>query len=520
MPLFAGDPSALLSPEALRRELQQAQDLLSATDRVVHALGRSTSDFSDVFDRVVESARRLCRADAVQLFLAECDGFRLAWHLGVSEEYAAFVEAQPLGSGRGSLVGRVAATRQTEQIKDVLADPHYAQQEAQALGGFRTIIGAPMVVTGRVVGVLSLWRARVDPFSQREANLLTSFSDQAAVAVRTVDLVQALEARSGELAAAHARSERLLTNVLPVPIADRLKDREDVIADRFEAASVLFADIVGFTGLSARLPPEQVVRLLDGLFSRLDGLVDEFEVEKIKTIGDAYMVAAGIPVPRADHAHVLARFALAAREDLAARNLTSDAPVQLRIGISSGPVVAGVIGRRRFLYDLWGDTVNTASRMESHGIPGRIQITDATRALLGEQFVCTDRGVIDLKGKGPTHTWILEDEQPPADVVEPAPPVDPAGPRQESPRKRLPPPAREASVVDIPARSSPLVQGQPVSPSRWRAGGGSTMKDVRCRLGWHRWVKRHAEGSQYVQCARCGKERVMGNLSGPFMGGG
>jgi class 3 adenylate cyclase len=430
MPLFAGDPSALLSPEALRRELGQAQDLLSATDRVVHALGRSTSDFSDVFDRVVESARRLCRADAVQLFLAEAGGFRLAWHVGVSEEYAAFVEARPLGSGRGSLVGRVAVTRHTEQIKDVLADPHYAQREAQALGGFRTIIGAPMVVTGRVVGVLSVWRARVDPFSQREANLLTSFADQAAVAVRTVELVRALEARSAE-AAAHARSERLLMNVLPVQIADRLKDREEVIADRFEGASVLFADIVGFTGLSARLPPEQVVRLLDGLFSRLDQLVDEFELEKIKTIGDAYMVAAGIPVPRADHAHVLARFALAAREDLATRNLTSDTPVQLRVGISSGPVVAGVIGRRRFLYDLWGDTVNTASRMESHGIPGRIQITDATRALLGEQFECTDRGVIDVKGKGPTHTWILQDERAPADGAEPVLPVnDPARPPQ------------------------------------------------------------------------------------------
>ena len=409
MPLFEGDPIALLSPETLRRELQQAQDLLTATDRVVHALGRSTSDFSDVFGTVVDGARRLCRADGVQLFLVDAGRFRLVSHAGVSEEYVALLEARPVTRGRGSLVGRVAATRHTEQIKDVLADPHYAQREAQALGGFRTIIGAPMLVAGVVVGVLSVWRTSVEPFSQHEANLLTSFAAQAAVAVQTAELVRALEARSAELAVAHERSERLLTNVLPVLIADRLKDREEVIADRFDTASVLFADIVGFTGLSARLAPEQVVRLLDGVFTRLDVLVDEFGLEKIKTIGDAYMVASGIPLPREDHAQVLARFALAARDELAEHSLTADVPVELRIGINSGPVVAGVIGRRRFLYDLWGDTVNTASRMESHGLPGQIQITTSTRDLLGDDFTCTERGVIDVKGKGPTRTWLLED---------------------------------------------------------------------------------------------------------------
>jgi len=212
------------------------------------------------------------------------------------------------------------------------------------------------------------------------------------------------------LAAEHARSARLLTNVLPVSIAERLKDREEVIADGVEGASVLFADIVGFTSLSAQRTPAEVVAMLNGVFTRLDALVDEFGLEKIKTIGDAYMVAAGIPVPREDHARVLARFALAARDELAEHNLTADVPVELRIGINSGPVVAGVIGRRRFLYDLWGDTVNTASRMESHGLPGQIQITAATRALLGYEFACTDRGVIDVKGKGPTRTWLLKAE--------------------------------------------------------------------------------------------------------------
>lgn len=213
------------------------------------------------------------------------------------------------------------------------------------------------------------------------------------------------------LAREHERSERLLTNVLPVPIAARLKDQQAVIADGVAGASVLFADIVGFTSLSAQLPPARVVAMLDDVFSRLDALVDAFGLEKIKTIGDAYMVAAGVPTPRPDHAPALARFALAAREAMAEYNRTSEARLALRIGINSGPMVAGVIGRRRFLYDLWGDAVNTASRMESHGLPGQIQISDATRDLLGEEFVCTERGIIDVKGKGPTHTWFLERER-------------------------------------------------------------------------------------------------------------
>ena len=209
-------------------------------------------------------------------------------------------------------------------------------------------------------------------------------------------------------------SDDLLHNILPEQIAARLKADSSMIADGVDSASVLFADIVGFTSLSARHSPERIVRMLDSVFTRLDALVDEFGLEKIKTIGDAYMVAAGIPTPREDHARVLARFALAARDELAEHNLTTDTPVQLRVGINSGPVVAGVIGRRRFLYDLWGDTVNTASRMESHGLPGQIQITETTRALLDGEFACTERGIIEVKGKGPTRTWLLDSETVPA----------------------------------------------------------------------------------------------------------
>jgi adenylate cyclase len=204
-----------------------------------------------------------------------------------------------------------------------------------------------------------------------------------------------------------AKAEDLLLNILPASIAQRLKAQTRPIADHIVSASILFADVVDFTPWSERLRPEEVVGHLDLLFSHFDGLAEEYGLEKIKTIGDCYMVAAGVPTPRPDHARALALVgldmlaAMRKHEDLAALGL------ELRIGINSGPVVAGVIGRKRFLYDLWGDAVNTASRMESHGAPGRIQITRATYELLGDGFDCEARGTIFIKGKGDIETWYL-----------------------------------------------------------------------------------------------------------------
>ena len=204
-----------------------------------------------------------------------------------------------------------------------------------------------------------------------------------------------------------ARSEALLTNVLPSTIAERLKGESGSIADHVESASVLFADIVDFTPLAQSLSPTEVVDTLDRLFSLFDGLVERHGLEKIKTIGDCYMAAAGVPDPCADHAERAALLALdmgAAATEAAAYG---GGPLMLRIGINSGPVTAGVIGRKRFLYDLWGDAVNTASRMESNGTPGRIQITRATYDLVKDTFVCEERGTIPVKGKGEMETWYL-----------------------------------------------------------------------------------------------------------------
>jgi adenylate cyclase len=207
---------------------------------------------------------------------------------------------------------------------------------------------------------------------------------------------------------AQARVEALLLNVLPAEIAERLQSDPNSIADHFDDASILFADVVDFTPLSSRLDAPKVVELLDRLFTSFDELVDRYDVEKIKTIGDCYMVAAGVPRQRPDHAHALAGLAFEMRE--CAKNCLPEGAehdLRLRIGISSGPVVAGVIGRRRFLYDLWGDTVNMASRMESHGTPDAIQITRSTWELLRDDFVLEPLGLVDVKGKGPVETWRL-----------------------------------------------------------------------------------------------------------------
>jgi guanylate cyclase len=203
------------------------------------------------------------------------------------------------------------------------------------------------------------------------------------------------------------KAETLLINILPRSIADRLKAQTRPIADHFESASILFADVVDFTPWSERLPPAEVVGYLDHLFSHFDTLAEQYALEKIKTIGDCYMVAAGVPTPRPDHARALALMALDMVEAMQSHHELRDLGLELRAGINSGPVVAGVIGRKRFLYDLWGDAVNTASRMESYGAPGRIQITRPTYELLADEFECEPRGRIAVKGKGEIEAWYL-----------------------------------------------------------------------------------------------------------------
>ncbi len=209
------------------------------------------------------------------------------------------------------------------------------------------------------------------------------------------------------MAEALEQSDILLNNVLPPVIADRLKKKETVIAESFSGASILFADIAEFTPMSQGMAPAEMVQLLDSLFSRIDTLVYQHGLEKIKTIGDAYMVASGIPNRRDDHAEAIVAFAFDLKSTLVEFNRETGHNLRLRIGINSGPVTAGVIGKLRFLYDLWGDSVNTASRMESHGIPDEIHVTEETRQLLMDSYLFEERGEIDVKGKGMMRTYFL-----------------------------------------------------------------------------------------------------------------
>ncbi|HET6362018.1 MAG TPA: adenylate/guanylate cyclase domain-containing protein [Gemmatimonadota bacterium] len=210
-------------------------------------------------------------------------------------------------------------------------------------------------------------------------------------------------ARSGflyEREAAHERerSERLLLNILPAPIAERLKESEGPIADHHAEATILFADIAGFTAMSTRMPADDLVTMLNAVFTDFDQMARRHGVEKIKTIGDAYMAVAGLPEAAPDHVERIAELAL---------DMRAESRLPIRIGIDTGPVVAGVIGETKFIYDLWGDAVTTASRMESHGVPGEIQVTKAVRDRLAERYELVERGEIEVKGRGRMRTWLL-----------------------------------------------------------------------------------------------------------------
>lgn len=213
--------------------------------------------------------------------------------------------------------------------------------------------------------------------------------------------------RQREVELERRRSEDLLYNVLPVPIVERLRTEPGAIADAAPEVSVLFSDIVGFTPVSEALPAETLVGLLDTMFRAFDELCDARGIEKIKTVGDAYMAVAGLPVPDDDHAASLAELALDMQRTLTRLSPAWPSPIAMRIGIASGPVVAGVIGQRKFTYDLWGDTVNTASGMESHGRPHRIQVSAATHALLEDRYMFSDPQMVEVKGKGPMTTYFL-----------------------------------------------------------------------------------------------------------------
>ena len=256
--------------------------------------------------------------------------------------------------------------------------------------------------------------ARTKILSRDEiGELATNFNTMAdTIQIHSEHLEDLVKQRTRELIEEKHTSERLLLNVLPLPIADRLKNGESLIVDRFDSVTVLFADIVGFTALSSRTTPEKLVTMLNEVFSAFDKLAEKHGLEKIKTIGDAYMIVAGIPTPMADHSIAMAHMAIdmiAAITEYATRTRSD---LSIRIGINSGSVVAGVIGQKKFIYDLWGDTVNVAARMESTGVAGRIHLSEATSVLLRDEFELEPRGQIEIRGKGMMTTYMLVGPRP------------------------------------------------------------------------------------------------------------
>lgn len=264
----------------------------------------------------------------------------------------------------------------------------------------KTGFGFPIQSGGKILGLLVFFKQDVQIITQDLLDLGDSLGEQ---------LGQYLERRRTEeaLLIEQERSERLLLNILPEPIARSLKQNTRTIAEQFANVTVLFADIVGFTEIAATLSPINLVELLNEIFSEFDRLTEIYNLEKIKTIGDSYMVVAGLPTPRDDHADAVAAMALDMQTAIQNFNSRNQRHFQIRIGIHSGSVVAGVIGLKKFIYDLWGDTVNTASRMESHGIAGTIQVSEDTYQLLKRAYELEPRGSIEIKGKGEMKTYFL-----------------------------------------------------------------------------------------------------------------
>ncbi|MCV7366886.1 adenylate/guanylate cyclase domain-containing protein [Mycolicibacterium duvalii] len=241
------------------------------------------------------------------------------------------------------------------------------------------------------------------------AGFLSSVASSAVMLVATIwYTLREIQRAERAMEAEYERSEQLLANILPETIAERLKEpSRDVIADKYDDASILFADIAGYTERASNTTPAELVRFLDRLYTDLDALVDRHGLEKVKTSGDAYMVVSGVPIPRADHLEALAALALDIADTVAAMKDAHGHAVPLRIGMAAGPVVAGVVGAKKFFYDVWGDAVNVASRMETTDIAGRIQVPEDVYLRLRHAFAFEERGLVEVKGKGVMHTWYL-----------------------------------------------------------------------------------------------------------------
>ena len=400
------------------RDLERKAHSLDVINRLAASLLLANTDIDDILWDVANGA-------VAHLGLEDCVIYLLDENREYLVQRAAYGPKNPkereilapirirLGQG---IVGTVAQTGIPELIHDTRLDPRYIADDQARLSE----LAVPLFSEKQVIGVLDSEHSCLSFFTEEHFHILTTIASMTAARVNRAhldaklrELNQNLETkiaeRTQELTEAHQQSERLLLNVLPQPIAERLKRGERALAERFDAVTVLFADLVGFTAWSATLSPEEVVNRLGRVFTEFDALTERHGLEKIKTIGDAYMVVAGLPTRRQDHAQAMALLALdMVRKVEELREQMHMPELAVRIGMHSGPVVAGIIGTHKFAYDLWGDTVNMASRLESHGLPGCTQVAESTYRELAPYFQFEPRGELNMKSIGPVKTWFLK----------------------------------------------------------------------------------------------------------------
>ena len=411
MQLQAKNHKLMEQNDQLQEEIAERQRVEMETRlllKATQAISKS-EDFDSAIDVILGLICETIEWNLAEAWIPDSDGQILKCATGKYASDLSFSEFRQtslkltFAPGVG-LPGRIFLSQEPEWIKDVsqVQEDIFLRFKSAEDVGLKAAFGLPILADEQVLAVVIFY---CDKSLECQPRLLELFS---AVATQLGSLIKRKQAESA-LRWQQKQTEKLLLNILPKPIALRLQKEQKLNADYFDEVSVLFADLVGFTEFSTHKSPTQLVEILNGIFCEFDRLSESRGLEKIKTIGDAYMVVGGLPTPREDHGEAIALLALEMQAALTQFNLKIGESFQLRIGIHSGSVVAGIIGISKFSYDLWGDTVNVASRMESNGSSGKIQVTAATYERLKDMFVFEERGMVEVKGKGQMLTyWLLE----------------------------------------------------------------------------------------------------------------
>jgi len=397
--------------QRLRDELHDLSISLDRTYRELQAVLTLTREVNEgvlleeVLERLYVSLQGLLPYERIGCALLENDQtvLRARWARTEAQQvgiYKGFA-APMAGSSLEPLIASGSARILNDLEQYLEEHPRSASTRAIVAEGMRSSLTCPLIARGRAIGFLFFSSVRPFNFEDAHVEAFQALAGQIATIVEKSTLYE-------EVLRAREQAEQLLRNILPGPVVDRMNAGETRIADHYADVTVVFADLVGFTRWAATLSPQTLVQALDQVFSRFDALCDRFGVEKIKTIGDAYMAVAGAPVQRDDHALAALRLAHGMVAEIKAVSAELGYDLNIRVGLASGPVVAGVIGRRRFAWDIWGDTVNLASRMESHGLPGRIHLAASTAAALQGLVVLEPRGTLEIKGKGGCETFLAE----------------------------------------------------------------------------------------------------------------